>query len=92
MEEIGIDLYDKISFLIDDFNTRLYVPEINNVKEFLQFSIDFEKDINSLFIDIQLRFEKNLTDMNIKIHTSLCKMLKSRENHIKSLERLSKYE
>jgi len=38
-EEIDFSIYDKMSFLINDFNKRIDTAEINNVKEYLTFSL-----------------------------------------------------
>ncbi|SHK77046.1 hypothetical protein SAMN02745163_04431 [Clostridium cavendishii DSM 21758] len=91
IEEIGIDIYDKISFLINEFNNRHYTPEINNTKDFLKFSINFEKDIDALFIDIQGRLVKTSNDTDSITYNSLYEIIKAKENLIKSLEQLSKY-
>ena len=55
-EEIDFAIYDKISFLINEFTKKLSVPDIKNTKEFLEFYLNLEKDLYSLLIDIQGRF------------------------------------
>jgi hypothetical protein len=54
IEKIDFALYDKVSFLIGQFNMRIHKLEVvTTSKEFLRFSLDFEKEILALFLDIQ---------------------------------------
>lgn len=89
-EEIDFVIYDKISFLINEFNERIYVPEINDVKEYLRFSVDLEKDTYSLLIDIQGRFVKNTSDMHTKTYKILSQIIGNIDKHIKTLEKILK--
>lgn len=86
-EEIDFSIYDKMSFLINDFNNRLSVIEVNNVKEYLKFSLDSEKSVYSLLIDIQGRFVKNTSDIHTKTYKILSEMINNKANLITMLER-----
>lgn len=89
-EEIDFYIYDKISFLIDEFSKRIYETKINNINEYLKFSLDLEKDVKSLFIDIQGRYVKNTSDIHTKTYEILSDMINNKENLITTLEKIIK--
>ncbi|MHC1685447.1 MAG: hypothetical protein AB6733_21310 [Clostridiaceae bacterium] len=89
-EEIDFSIYDKISFLINEFNSRIFVHEIKNNKEFLKLSLSLEKDVHSLLLSIQGRLVKSTNDINSKTYMILSKIIKFKENHIKTLEKIIK--
>lgn len=89
-EEIDFYIYDKISFLIDEFNKKIYVTEINNIKEYLKYSLALEKDGKSLLIDVQGRFVKNSSDIHTKTYKILSDMINNKENLITMLEKVLK--
>jgi hypothetical protein len=86
LEEIDFGIYDKLSFLINEFNKKIYVFEVNSVREYLKFSIDLQKDTYSLLIDIQGRFVKNTSDMHTKTYMILSDIISNIEGHIATLE------
>ena len=86
-EEIDIIIYDKISFLINEFNNKIYNPEIDNGKEYLNFSLNLAKDTYSLFIDIQGRLVHNKNDTSTKTYDILSKLINSINKKIKSIEK-----
>lgn len=86
LEEIDFGIYDKISFLINEFNKKIYLSEINNVREYLRFSIDLQKDTYSLLVDIQGRFVKNTSDMHTKTYKILSDIISNISRHITTLE------
>jgi len=86
-EEIDIITYDKISFLINEFNNKIYNPEIDNGKEYLNFSLNLAKDTYSLFIDIQGRLVHNKNDTSTKTYDILSKLINSINKKIKSIEK-----
>lgn len=89
-EEIDFSIYDKISFLINEFNSRIFVQEIKNNKEFLKLSLSLEKDVHSLLLSIQGRLVKNTNDINTKTYKIISKIIKFKENQIKTLEKIIK--
>lgn len=90
VEEIAISVYDRISFLINEFNNKIYEPHINNVRQFLEFSLTSEQDIYSLFIDIQGRLVKNTSDINTSTYKILSGMINNKAEFISTLEKLIK--
>lgn len=88
IEEIDFYIYDKMSFLIDGFNKNIYATEINNIKEYLKFSLELEKDGKSLLIDVQGRFVKNANDINTKTYKTLSDMIINKEKLVTSLSEM----
>lgn len=84
-EEIDFSIYDKMSSLISDFNNRISVAEVTNVREFLNFSLDMEKAVYSLLIDIQGRFVKNASDIHTNTYRILTDIISNKAQHIEML-------
>jgi len=89
-EEIDFYIYDKMSFLIDEYNKKIYATEINNIKEYLIFTLNSEKDGKSLLIDVQGRFVKNTSDINTRTYKTLSDMIINKDMLIKALEKIIK--
>ena len=87
-EEIDFHVYDKISFLINEFNRNIHTSEIHNVRELLKFSLDLERDTYSLLIDIQGRLIKNESDIYTKTYEILSDSINNKAKHIKTLEEI----
>lgn len=85
-DEIDFVIYDKISFLINEFNKRLYTPEVSNARDFLNFSLSLESDLYSLLIDIQGRLVKNLNAIQTETYKVLSKTIKNSSAHIETLK------
>lgn len=85
-EEIDFSIYDKMSSLISDFTNRISVVEVKNVREFLNFSLDMEKAVYSLLIDIQGRFVKNSSDIHTNTYKILADIISNKVHHIEMLE------
>ncbi len=90
LEEIDFGAYDKISFLINEFNGKLYLYDIKDIKNFLKFSLNLEKDIHSLFLSIQGRLIKNKNDVNTKTYKVLSAMISNKAKLIESIEKILK--
>ncbi len=91
-EEIEIEffIYDKMSFLINEFDKKSYDTEINNIREYLKFSLNLERDGKSLLIDLQGRFMKNANDINTRTYKILTDMINNKDKLIKTLEKIIK--
>ena len=86
-EEIDIIIYDKISFLINEFNIKIYYADIENAKDYLKFSLNLAKDTYSLFIDIQGRLVKNINDTSTKTYDILSKIINNIKKQIRTIEK-----
>lgn len=89
-EEIAFDVYDKISFLINQFNQKLFIPETLNIKNLLESSLDIEKDVLALFIDIQGRLVKKEADTGTNAYKILSKIILQEEKKIKDIQKFTK--
>lgn len=86
-EEIDFSIYDQMSSLISDFNKRIDIVEITSVKEYLEFSLCFEKAVYSLLINIKGRFVKNTSDIHTKTYKILTGIIDNKTKHIEMLEK-----
>jgi hypothetical protein len=90
LEEIDFYVYDKIAFIINEFNKKLDMPEIHNVNEFLLSSLNLDKDIKALFIDVQGRFVKSEKDVKSETYRILSLAIKNKDEQIKALTEVLK--
>ncbi|AOR23647.1 hypothetical protein [Clostridium taeniosporum] len=90
LDTIDIMTYDKMSFLINEFNKKTYIPEVNNVREYLKFSLDLARDKYSLFVDIQGRLVNNTKDNNSKTYKILSAIIKNISRQISTIEKTLK--
>ncbi|EQB89189.1 hypothetical protein J2Z44_002891 [Clostridium punense] len=90
LEEIDFWTYDKISFLINQYNKKEYEVSFDNVGDYIKFSLNLEKDMYSLLIDIQGRFVKDIKDTYTKTYEILSDIISNRVKHIETLEKILK--
>ncbi|MPM37622.1 hypothetical protein SDC9_84240 [bioreactor metagenome] len=88
LEEIDFWTYDKISFLINQYNKKQYGISFDNVGDYISFSLNIEKDMYSLLIDIQGRFVKDTKDTYTKTYEILSNIISNRVKHIETLEKI----
>lgn len=86
IEMIDFSIYDKISFLISQFNLRIHTADIKSAKELISFSLDFEGEILALFLDIQGRLIKTSADSNSTTYLILSDIIKAKNKLIHDLE------
>ena len=87
LEEIDFRTYDKMSFLINEFNERIYVLKVTNIKEYLNCTLELTKNKYSLFIDIQGRLVNNTSNTGTKTYEILTKIIANILNQIQSIEK-----
>lgn len=85
-EAIDFVTYDKISFLTNEFKRRFESPNIYDVKNLLEFSLEFEKQVIALFIDIQGRLIHNSYDVEKNAYKTLHSIIQSKQKHINNLQ------
>lgn len=86
IEEIDVRTYDKMSFLINQFNEMENTPEVTNVRDYLKSSLNLAKNKYSLFIDIQGRLVNNTSNANTKTYDILSKIITNIMNQIRCIE------
>lgn len=85
--EIDFAIYDKISFLINQFNERIFPPEVYDVRDFLSFSLDYEKQVYGLMVDIQGRLVQKDSDTKTQSYKILTKIIKRKIRQIEAIEK-----
>lgn len=86
VEIIDFVIYDKVSFLISEYNLRMHTTDVKTPKEFICFSIDFEKEILALFLDIQGRLVNDSNNTTSITYTILTDIIKIKVSLINDLE------
>lgn len=89
-EDINLGIYDKMSFLINEFNKKVYVTKTSTVREYLKFSLDLEKDTFSLLLDLQGRFVKDEDDIHTKTYKILSCIIQNKAKQVTMLETVLK--
>ncbi|WP_123053739.1 hypothetical protein [Clostridium sp. JN-1] len=90
IEDIDFEIYDKMSFLINQFNKKVYVKKIVSTRDFLEFSLNFQRDVYSLLIDLQGRSVKSTNDVKTRTYKTLSNMINNAADHITVLEKTLK--
>lgn len=86
IDVIDFGIYDKISFLINQFNLRIYIADAKTPKDFLNFSLGLEKEILALFLDIQGRLIKTSSDTTSTAYIILSNIINTKTKLIENLE------
>lgn len=86
LEEIDFVVYDKISFLINEFNSKHGNKKVTSKKELNEFTLNYEKDILALLIDIQGRLIRRESDATSIAYEVLNKLIKEKKAYIKGLK------
>ncbi|MCR1933452.1 hypothetical protein ACQX0N_01275 [Clostridium tepidum] len=84
-EDIDFFIYDKISARIQQFKFNMNITKMDNVKELINFSIDFEKENLALLIDIQGQLVRKETDTNMLSYNVMGKIINEEKKHIELL-------
>lgn len=87
LEEIDLRTYDKMSFLINQFNERKYVLKMTNVREYLNCMLELTVNKYSLFIDIQGRLVNNTSNTDTKTYEILSKIIADILKQIRTIEK-----
>lgn len=90
LEDIDVLTYDKMSFLINEFNNRIYNYNTESIKEYLKSWLSVEKDNYSLFIDIQGRLVNNTSNKSIETYKILSEIIEMENKEVASLEKILK--
>lgn len=90
LEEIDFLIYDKILFLVNQFNRRLMNPKISSTEELLEFSLNLENEIYALFIAIQGRLVVKEEDSTTNTYRFLSNVIKEKKEYVRNLEMFAK--
>lgn len=86
LSDVDFMTYDKISFLVSEFNNKQYSPVIKNPRDFLMFTMELSKERYSLFVDIQGRLVNNTGDSNSKTYNVLNSIIDNINKQIIGIE------
>lgn len=87
VEEIDIYTYDKISFLMDNFSKRIVNVSVGSPHEYVEHSLEMEKDLYAMFIDVRGRFVNKSSDISTKTYDTLTEIIENKARVIKMLEK-----
>lgn len=90
IDEIDFFVYDKIAFLVNVFQRRFINPDVKDIESLLEFSMDFEKQIVALFIDMQGRLLQKEEDSEMKAYKILSDIIKRKQKHIRNIQKFIK--
>lgn len=90
IKEIDFLIYDKISFLIDEYKNRVDILEVTpkNMEEILRLALDFENKNSALIIDIQGRLVRKEVDMQTKTYSILSEMIRKEQKYLNDLKNI----
>lgn len=85
-EVIDFVVYDKISFLITQFKNSGITIDITDTRKLLYFSLNYDKKVYALYIDIQGRLLKKQEDEKSSTYQILSRIIRYKEKQINDLE------
>lgn len=86
LDEIDFDIYDKVSSLLNEFQSRIVMPEASDVKSLLSFALELESQNLALLLDIQGRMVKYKDDVEKVSYKVLEYLLEDEKKHIDNLK------
>lgn len=89
-EDIPFDIYDKISFLVNQFKTRIRIENFNTLDELLDYALDYEEMNKALLIDMQGRLLRKKEDNNTVAYKVLLEIIRERQKHINNIQNFIK--
>lgn len=81
LEDINFKIYDKISFLMNQFSNRIHCKDIDSIAMLIEHTLSLHKDIFALYISIQGKLvlaEKGSKNFAYEV---LTEVLSKREYH-----------
>lgn len=86
MDDIDFFVYDKMSFLINEFNKQENKLDIKDIKSYVNSLIDIEKDELALFVDIKGRLVNSEYGYSKENYDTIIKIIDNIDNFISNLE------
>ncbi|WP_432402147.1 hypothetical protein [Wukongibacter sp. M2B1] len=84
--EIGFEIYDKASKLAFQFLNNDRTANLENEKDILEFSLNFEKENLALILSIQGLLVREQRDANTEKYRVLDKIISEEQKHIRNIE------
>lgn len=89
-EDIPFDIYDKISFLINQFNKMILIEKFSSFEELLLYALKYEEMNKALLIDMQGRLLRKKEDNNTLAYKILSEIITERQKHINNINNFIK--
>ena len=88
LEDIDFSIYDKISFLMNQFYNKAYCEDIDNIPKLIKCTTSLHKDIFALYMSIQGKLIRTENDTETFAYKILSNVLTRKQKTIVELERL----
>ena len=88
VEEIDFRTYDKISFLINEFFNKMFIPIVENPKEYMNYALELAGDELALFIDIQGRLVNNANKSSGITYNILSSIILKLEQQVDNIKKV----
>ncbi|MBE6051124.1 MAG: hypothetical protein E7214_10865 [Clostridium sp.] len=86
LEDIDFFVYDKISFLINEFNKKENELDITDIESYVKSIISIEKEEHALFLDVKGRLVNSEFGYNKENYNFIVKIIEIIERFILNLE------
>lgn len=88
LEEIDFRTYDKISFLINEFFSIMFIPVVEKPKEYMNYALQLSSNQLALFLDIQGRLVNNSNRADGITYNVLSDIIVKLEQRVDSIKRV----
>lgn len=88
IEEIDFRTYDKISFLINEFYNKMFIPAVEKPKEYMQHALKIASDKLALFLDIQGRIVNNCNNTSGITYNILSNIILRLKEQVENIDRV----
>lgn len=88
LQDFDFMIYDKISFLVNEYNSRIFIPKVTNTNEYLKFVLNLIKEKHALFIDIQGRLANSEYGYDENTYKVLNNVIENAKYQKESLEKI----
>lgn len=89
IEEIDFQVYDKISYLVNEFKHHSLIPD-NNFNNVEESYLKFQKEVLALYLDIQGRMVKSEKDTKTEAYKTFCEIISYKQKNIAEIEKFIK--
>ena len=88
LQDIDFMIYDKISFLVNEYNSRIFIPKVSDTNEYVRFVLNLVKEKHALFIDIQGRLANSEYGYDENTYNVINKVIENVKQQKESLEKI----
>lgn len=88
LKDIDFMIYDKISFLVNEYNSRIFIPKVSDTNEYIKFVLNLINEKHALFIDIQGRLANSEYGYDENTYNLLNKVIENAKYQKESLEKI----